>query len=76
MQTLRDTRRKKLMSIRDLAAATGIATRTIVDIEHGRVTPRLRTMRILSLALGAEPLSIVEFARAIDAGQEGGEAGE
>jgi transcriptional regulator with XRE-family HTH domain len=66
MMTLRECRRRKLMSIADLAKATGMSTRTIVDIEHGRTVPRLLTIRKLSDQLGVTPDEIEEFNRAIE----------
>ena len=38
----------------------------IVDLELGRVEPHLKTMRRLAAALGAEPLEIDEFQKAIE----------
>jgi len=70
MPTLRAARRGKLISIEDLAELAGVSTKTIVEIELGRSTPRLRTIRKLSQALGVEPASIDEFAAAIADGGE------
>lgn len=73
MQTLRETRRGKLISIEELAQQAGVSTKTIVEIELQRSTPRLRTIRKLSEALGVEPGSVEEFAAAIaddDPGKE------
>ena len=66
MPTLKETRRRRLMSIATLAKAAGVATKTIVDIEHGRTVPRLQTMRALCDALGVEPEEVEEFRRAIE----------
>jgi DNA-binding XRE family transcriptional regulator len=66
MPTLRETRRRKLMSIATLAKAASVATKTIVDIEHGRTVPRLRTMRAVCDALRVEPGEVDEFRRAIE----------
>lgn len=49
------------MTIRDLATKANVANQTIVQIEHGRISPRLRTMRRLSEALDVEPSEITEF---------------
>lgn len=65
MTTLRECRRRKLLSIADLATAAGVSTRTIVDLEHGRTVPRLLTMRKLSAALDVAPEEVEEFRRAI-----------
>ena len=65
MQTLREIRRSKLISIEDLAEMAGVSTKTIVEIELQRSMPRLRTIRKLSDALEVEPGSVEEFAAAI-----------
>ncbi len=66
MMTLRETRRRSLLSIIQLAEKAGVSTRTIVDLEHGRTVPRLQTMRKVSEALGVGPESIEEFRNAIE----------
>ena len=58
-------RRTRLWSIRELAQRAGVATRTINDIELGRTTPSLVTIRKLSEALGMDPLEVDEFRDAI-----------
>ena len=55
MPPLREVRIRRLLSIRALAAASGVATRTIVEAEAGRQAPRLVTMRRLADALGVAP---------------------
>jgi transcriptional regulator with XRE-family HTH domain len=65
MPRLREVRRAKLISIEDLAARAGVSTKTIVEIELGRSTPRLRTIRKLTAALEVDPASVEEFAAAI-----------
>ena len=59
--TLRDWRRRRAISIEDLAASSGVSTKTIVQIEHGRQVPRFKTIRQLSAALGIEPQDVAEF---------------
>ena len=70
MPTLRECRRRKLFSIARLAKATGLSTRTIVDIEHGRTVPRLLTIQKLSEQLEIEPHEVEEFRKAIE-GEDG-----
>lgn len=65
MPTLREVRRGKLISIEGLSEMTGVSTKTIVEIELGRSTPRLRTIKRLSEALEIEPGNVQEFAAAI-----------
>jgi DNA-binding XRE family transcriptional regulator len=55
-----------MWSQRDLAREAGLTQKTIVDLELGRVEPHLQTMRKLAAALGAEPLEIDEFQKAIE----------
>lgn len=65
MQSLREWRLGQLLSIDDLAERAGVSNKTIVDIEHGRVTPKLRTMRRLTEALKVAPSDVSEFAAVI-----------
>jgi transcriptional regulator with XRE-family HTH domain len=60
-----DARRERLLSIRALAEKADIATRTVNEIELGRTTPSLMTIRKISEALEVDPLEIDEFRRAI-----------
>ncbi len=66
MVTLREARLRRLLSQRDLAEQAGVALKTVVDVEHGRIEPRLSTMRRLCEALDVEPSEITEFQRALD----------
>lgn len=65
MQTLREWRVQRLLGVRSLAAAAGVSNKTIVEIEHGRHLPRLRTIRRLSEALEVSPSEVTEFAEAM-----------
>ncbi len=65
MKSLREWRTERLWSVRDLAAAAGVSTKTVVQTEHGRQLPTFRTMRRISDALEATPAEIVEFAHAL-----------
>ena len=71
MPTLREVRIRRLLSIRALAEAAGVATRTIVQTEAGRQSPRLVTMRRLADALGVAPEEVDEFRAAIERAVEG-----
>lgn len=64
MKTLREWRAQQLLTIRDLAGRAGISSQTIVQIEHGRKTPRARTIRRICDALEVEPSEVTEFAAA------------
>ncbi|HEV2124598.1 MAG TPA: helix-turn-helix transcriptional regulator [Chloroflexota bacterium] len=63
---LRDVRRRNLYTIDALAKAAKVSTKTIVEIEHGRQTPHLATIRKISTALEVDPLEVVEFVEAIE----------
>ena len=65
METLRMWRVKRLMTIRDLATKAGVSTKTIVDIELERQTPRFETIRRISDALNVQPSEVAEFAQAM-----------
>jgi DNA-binding XRE family transcriptional regulator len=55
-----------MLSQRDLARAAGVTQKTIIDVELGRLEPRLQTMRKLAAALKVEPLEVDEFRQAIE----------
>jgi transcriptional regulator with XRE-family HTH domain len=65
MMGLRKWRTQKLMSLAELAAAAGIMSKTLADLEHGRRTPNYHTMRQVSAALGVDAGEITEFAAAL-----------
>ncbi len=67
----RDVRRRALYSIKGLAEEAGTSSRTIVDLEHGRRVPRLATIRKLCRVLDVDPLTVEEFAAAIEGDTQG-----
>jgi transcriptional regulator with XRE-family HTH domain len=66
MKTLREWRLERLLSIEEIAAKSGVSTKTVVQIEHGRQLPRIRTIRRLSEALDVQPAEVEEFKAALD----------
>jgi transcriptional regulator with XRE-family HTH domain len=66
--TFRQARARSVLSVRELAAQAGVAPATVYQIEHGRTRPHYRSIRLLSEALGVNPMHIVEFARVIEEG--------
>jgi transcriptional regulator with XRE-family HTH domain len=62
---LAEARRTRLLSIRALAEKADLATRTINEIELGRTTPSLMTIKKISDVLEIDPLEIDEFRKAI-----------
>ena len=63
---LSEARTRRLLSVRKLAEAAGVAPATIYHIEHGRTTPSFRAIRDVSAALDMDPLDIEEFAAVIE----------
>jgi len=65
VKSLREWRTQRLWSVRDLAGAAGVSTKTVVQIEHSRQLPTFRTMRRICGALEIEPAEVTEFAEAL-----------
>ena len=72
-RTLGQLRRERLLTIRALAAAAGVSTRTVLQAEHGERTPQPGTIRRLAAALGVEPAQVREFRAAMGLPDEEGE---
>jgi transcriptional regulator with XRE-family HTH domain len=49
------------MSLRELASKAGLNTMTVNNIELGRTTPNLSTIRKLCEALDVDPMEVNEF---------------
>ena len=60
---LRELREQALLSQRELAARAGVSTKTIVDIEAGRIRPHPATLRKLAHGLDIEPASLADLLR-------------
>ena len=71
---LRDARRQRFLSVRDLAKAAGVSTATIVAAESGRNVPYFGTARKIAAALSMSPADIDEFAARLNLGD--GETGK
>ncbi len=65
MKTLREWRAERLLSVRALAAAAGVSTKTVTEIEYGRLVPTFRTIQRLAKALAVDPKEVAELADAI-----------
>lgn len=62
MYSLEEWRRRKAISIFDLAAKAGVSNKTISDIENGKVrAPSFRTINKVSTALEIAPDQVAEF---------------
>jgi DNA-binding XRE family transcriptional regulator len=65
-----EVRRSRLLSTRELSSKANVARKTINDIELGRVTPALFTIRKLCEALEVDPMEVDEFRDAIRGKEE------
>lgn len=72
MKPLREWRAERLLSVRALALAAGVSTKTIVQLEAGRQLPTFRTMQRLTAALDVSAGEVEEFAAAV--GERGKDA--
>lgn len=57
---LRSTRDDRDLTREELAAAAGVAVRTIASIEAGESEPRRATVAVLAMALGVEADSLLK----------------
>jgi transcriptional regulator with XRE-family HTH domain len=69
-KSLRQLRRERAWSTRELERHAGVAHQTVISAEAGKPL-RLATIRKLADALGVRPMEVAEFARII---AEDGEA--
>ena len=69
VQTLRQARTARLLTIRALAERAGVSPHTVHQVERGARPPRFGTVKRLSEALGMEPGAVAEF-RAVLFGTE------
>jgi transcriptional regulator with XRE-family HTH domain len=67
---LRDLRRRRVLTLEELAQKAGVGRNTVWRLEHGVMGAQPRTIRKLARALGVEPEELV----ASEAGAGGGEA--
>lgn len=65
MQTLKEWRAARLMTVRGLAEAAGVAPTTVHFVETGRSAPTFRVIRALATALDVKPAEVTEFAAAM-----------
>jgi len=68
-KTLKRVRTARLLTVRGLAAAAGVSTHTVHEVETGKRPPRFATIKRLSAALEVDPSEVAEF-RAVIFGQE------
>lgn len=65
MQKLRELRRRRVLTLEELAQKAGVGRNTVWRLEHGVMGAQPRTIRKLARALGVEPEELV-------AGEAGG----
>lgn len=71
MQTLKEWRARRLLTVRGLAESAGVAPATVYLVENGKSEPTFRVVRALSRALEVEPAEVTEFAAVIEAVGQG-----
>jgi transcriptional regulator with XRE-family HTH domain len=60
VKPLREWRELRYMTLAELARASGLAVRTVFDLEHGNRPARPSTVRRIAAALSIEPRQIAE----------------
>ena len=60
IQRLRELRRQKVLSMRELEEMSGVSYNTIWRLEDGRQGAHPRTLRKLAQALGVEPKELIK----------------
>jgi len=58
---LRELRRERVLSMRELEEASGVSYNTIYRLENGITGAQPRTLRKLAKALGVEPSELVKM---------------
>ncbi len=59
MQRLRELRRQKVLSMRELEEMSGVSYNTIWRLENGLTGAQPRTIRKIAVALGVDPAELV-----------------
>ena len=60
MERLKELRRERVLSLRDLEEKSGVSYNTIWRIEDGRQGAHPRTVRKLADALGVQPSELIK----------------
>ena len=63
MERLKELRRERVLSLRELEERSGVSYNTIWRIEDGRQGAHPRTVRKLAEALGVEPFELIQEGR-------------
>ena len=59
MAKLRELRRRRVLTLEELAQKAGVGRNTVWRLEHGMMGAQPRTIRKLARALGVEPEELV-----------------
>jgi transcriptional regulator with XRE-family HTH domain len=62
MEKLKELRRRRVLTMEELAEKAGVGRNTIWRLEHGVMGAQPRTIRKLARALGVEPEELVKTA--------------
>ena len=60
MERLRELRRQKVLSMRELEEMSGVSYNTIWRLENGRTGAQPRTIRRIAGVLGVEPTELIK----------------
>lgn len=60
MERLRELRRQKVLSMRELEEMSGVSYNTIWRLENGRTGAQPRTIRRIAGVLGVEPAELLK----------------
>jgi transcriptional regulator with XRE-family HTH domain len=60
MEKLRELRRRRVLTMEELAQAANVGLNTVWRLEHGVMGAQPRTIRKLARALGVEPEELVK----------------
>jgi len=60
VERLKELRRERVLSLRELEARSGVSYNTIWRLEDGRQGAHPRTIRKLAEALGVEPVELLQ----------------
>ena len=71
MASLASVRKRRLLSLRELAEQAQISLSTLYAIERGERRPQMRVVRQLAAALNVDPLEVDEFRRVIEPERQG-----
>ncbi len=63
MERLKELRRERVLSLRELEEKSGVSYNTIWRLEDGRQGAHPRTIRKLAEALGVEPAQLIKDKR-------------